>query len=148
MRSLTLAVVAAVAAVSSGPSAANDAGQVRAVSTPPVKTWAPPRTQWGDPDISGNFTNLYEVGTPFERPDEFTGRQLGDVKGAELAAICAEAHGALHARRARQGAMGGDRGRPVDVDAVVDLCHAAHLPSDLAPGTSPFSWWPDRALPA
>jgi hypothetical protein len=68
-------------------------GQTRtASSTAPAtvataKSWMPPHTAWGDPDISGNFTNLYEVGTPFERPDEFAGRQLGDVKGAELVAI-------------------------------------------------------------
>jgi hypothetical protein len=50
-------------------------------------TWMPPRTPWGDPDLQGNFTNLYEVGTPFERPDEFAGRRLDDVKGDELATI-------------------------------------------------------------
>ena len=50
-------------------------------------TWTPPRTPWGDPDLQGNFTNLYEVGTPFERPDEFAGRRLDDVKGEELATI-------------------------------------------------------------
>ena len=46
-----------------------------------------PRTPWGDPDLQGNYTNLYENGTPLERPDEFAGRSLDDVKGDELAAI-------------------------------------------------------------
>src|SRR5712692_5494655 len=87
----TRTFAAAVAIVSLTP--VYPVGQTRTVSPtfPPsattAKSWTPPRTQWGDPDISGNFTNLYEVGTPFERPDEFAGRQLGDVKGAELAAI-------------------------------------------------------------
>ncbi|RPH59867.1 MAG: hypothetical protein EHM89_09925, partial [Acidobacteria bacterium] len=36
---------------------------------PSPGSWTPPRTSWGDPDIQGNFTNLWEVGTPFERPD-------------------------------------------------------------------------------
>jgi hypothetical protein len=46
-----------------------------------------PRTPWGDPDLQGNFTNLWEVGTPFERPDQFAGRRLEDIKGEELASI-------------------------------------------------------------
>jgi hypothetical protein len=49
--------------------------------------YVPPRTPWGDPDLQGNFTNKYEQSTPFERPPEFDGRRVEDVKGAELAAI-------------------------------------------------------------
>ena len=49
--------------------------------------WKAPRTAWGDPDISGNFTNKYEQGTPFERPDGFEGRKLEDIKGSELADV-------------------------------------------------------------
>ena len=49
--------------------------------------WTPPRTPWGDPDLQGNYTNLWEVGTPFERPDEFAGRRREDVTGEELARI-------------------------------------------------------------
>jgi hypothetical protein len=45
------------------------------------------RTPWGDPDLQGNYTNLYENGTPLERPKEFEGRTLDDVKGEELARI-------------------------------------------------------------
>src|SRR5712675_391816 len=37
------------------------------------------RTPWGDPDLSGNYTNLYEAGTPLERPAQFDGKRLGDV---------------------------------------------------------------------
>ena len=51
------------------------------------KEWTPARTPWGDADISGNFTNLYELHTPFERPDEFAGRRIEDIKGEELAHI-------------------------------------------------------------
>ena len=46
-----------------------------------------PKTPWGDPDLQGNYTNLYENGTPLERPKEFAGRSLDDVKGEELAKI-------------------------------------------------------------
>ena len=51
------------------------------------QTQAGPRTPWGDPDLQGTYTNTYENGTPFERPDEFAGRKLEDVKGDELTAI-------------------------------------------------------------
>ena len=49
--------------------------------------YAAPRTPWGDPDLQGNYTNLWEAGTPFERPDQFAGRNLEDIKGEELATI-------------------------------------------------------------
>ena len=52
-----------------------------------VKPYTPPRTPWGDPDFQGNYTNLYEAGTPLERPDQLAGRKLEDVTGAELAAM-------------------------------------------------------------
>src|SRR5688500_9011191 len=50
-------------------------------------TWTAPRTPWGDPDLQGNYTNTYEQGTPLERPNEFAGRRLEDVKGDELAKV-------------------------------------------------------------
>jgi hypothetical protein len=50
-----------------------------------ARKWTPPRTPWGDPDLQGNFTNVYENGTPLERPDQYAGRRLEDVKGDELA---------------------------------------------------------------
>jgi len=48
------------------------------------------RTPWGDPDLQGNYTNLYEQGTPLERPKEFEGRTLDQVGGEELARIKAQ----------------------------------------------------------
>jgi len=45
------------------------------------------RTPWGDPDIQGNYTNLYEDGTPLERPAQFDGRTVDQVKGEELARL-------------------------------------------------------------
>jgi hypothetical protein len=45
---------------------------------------------WGDPDLQGNYTNKYEQGTPFERPDEFAGRQIEDLKHDELKDILQE----------------------------------------------------------
>jgi hypothetical protein len=49
-----------------------------------------PRTPWGDPDLQGDYTNKYEQGTPFERPEEFAGRRIEDVTGEELAALIKE----------------------------------------------------------
>jgi hypothetical protein len=48
--------------------------------------WTTPRTPWGDPDLQGHYSNKYETSTPFERPKEFEGRRIGDVKPDELAA--------------------------------------------------------------
>ena len=53
----------------------------------PLSGQGAPRTPWGDPDIQGTYTNTYENGTPFERPDAFAGRKLEDVKGEELIAL-------------------------------------------------------------
>ena len=66
-----------VAAVAVPPLAA----QSRAAQPKPRATgkeWTPPRTPWGDPDISGDFSNKYEIGTAFERPKEFEGRRIED----------------------------------------------------------------------
>jgi hypothetical protein len=54
------------------------------------KSYQPPRTAWGDPDLQGNYTNKNEQSTPLERPDEFAGRRLDEVKGAELTALLAK----------------------------------------------------------
>jgi hypothetical protein len=53
-------------------------------------TYSAPRTPWGDPDLQGDYSNKYEQGTPLERPAEFAGRTLSDIKGDELAAILQE----------------------------------------------------------
>ena len=51
------------------------------------KAYKAPRTAWGDPDLSGNYTNKYEQGTPFERPRELEGRLLKDIDGPALKKI-------------------------------------------------------------
>jgi hypothetical protein len=70
-------------------SLANVAAQAPAarVTNAPASTYSAPRTPWGDPDLQGTYTNTYENGTPLERPKEFEGRKLEDVKGEELAKI-------------------------------------------------------------
>ena len=46
--------------------------------------WVPPRTPWGDPDLTGAYSNDDETGIPFERPAEFEGRRVEDITPAEL----------------------------------------------------------------
>lgn len=53
-------------------------------------SYAPPRTPWGDPDLQGTYTNKYEQSTPLERPDQFAGRRVEEVSGAELADVLAK----------------------------------------------------------
>jgi hypothetical protein len=98
----TLASVIALVGMSS----ARLAGQVR--TAPAAKKYVVPRTPWGDPDLQGNLTNLYEVGTPFERPDAFAGRRLEDVSGEELARIRREIEQRTRAEQLA-GEIGGTR---------------------------------------
>ena len=70
----------------SGLSLACTAALLSAVAVP-LSGQTAPRTPWGDPDIQGTYTNTYENGTPLERPDQFAGRKLEDVKGEELASL-------------------------------------------------------------
>ena len=58
---------------------------ISVLAAAPAKTWTPPKTPWGDPDLQGNYTNKYETSTPFERPTQFEGRRLEDVTAQELA---------------------------------------------------------------
>jgi hypothetical protein len=71
-----LALVAAA-----GPRAAGPAAQGE------NRSYTPPRTPWGDPDLQGTYTNKYEQSTPLERPAQFAGRRVEEVTGAELAAV-------------------------------------------------------------
>ena len=52
-----------------------------------ARTYTAPKTAWGHPDLQGWYSNLSENGTPLERPDQFAGRKLEDITGAELQAI-------------------------------------------------------------
>ena len=64
------------------------AAAAQAPSTAPakkiVKTYVPPKTVWGDPNIAGVYTNNDESLIPFERPAKFEGRTLESITPAEL----------------------------------------------------------------
>src|SRR5690242_12516493 len=85
--SLTAATTLAHAQTPSGGSgpAPPGARRLAASSDRREPTYIPPRTGWGDPDIQGNFTNKYEQSTPFERPQDFEGRRIEDIRPKELA---------------------------------------------------------------
>jgi hypothetical protein len=89
MRLRTSAIVTALAgAVMMTPLAAlTVSAQTPKAAPAPAKKYAAPRTPWGDPDLQGSFSNLSENGTPLERPAQFEGRKLEDIKGEELASI-------------------------------------------------------------
>jgi hypothetical protein len=55
-----------------------------------AKGFTPPKTPWGDPDISGVFDTSPEANTPMERPDKWAGRRMEDITPAELAADIVE----------------------------------------------------------
>jgi hypothetical protein len=84
----SLAAVMAMAWLAAPPVAAQTAAS-RIPATPAAsksaKAWSPPRTAWGDPDLSGSYTNTNESGTPFERPAEFDGKRLDEITPADLA---------------------------------------------------------------
>ena len=39
-----------------------------------TKTYTPPKTPWGDPDLQGIWPSTAMVGVPFERPPQFGNR--------------------------------------------------------------------------
>ncbi len=63
---------------------AASAARVGAQGPKPGRSWAPPRTPWGDPDLRGTYTSDNSIGVPFERPPQFAGRaELTDAEYAE-----------------------------------------------------------------
>jgi hypothetical protein len=74
----------AVASLAVAPVVAQTGATKGSTAAKSAKAYAPPRTAWGDPDLQGNYTNLYEDGTPLEKPKEFEGRALEDISTEEL----------------------------------------------------------------
>jgi hypothetical protein len=54
------------------------------------KGFTPPKTPWGDPDISGNFDTSPEANTPMARPDEWAGRTMDSITAKEMAEAIAK----------------------------------------------------------
>jgi hypothetical protein len=103
---LALAAMFGVMAATTIPVSAQAAARPSIGTTiPSGKVYKSPRTPWGDPDLQGTYSNAFENGTPLERPQQFEGRRIEDVKGDELLEIKKAAHeraligvgGGLHA---------------------------------------------------
>jgi hypothetical protein len=52
-----------------------------------ARTYSPPRTPWGDPDLQGVYTNSNEYATPLEQPKEFAGRRLEDLTADDITRV-------------------------------------------------------------
>jgi hypothetical protein len=83
------------------------------------------RTPWGDPDIQGIFTTDDELGVPFERPEQFAGREV--VSDEEFA------------QRQTQSQ------RQADVDAEEFVAPRTGRGGD---GTGPPAHWLERGKPS
>lgn len=83
--SVQVPVLLAMIALTGAAPASGEPRELASVEVP--EGWSPPKTLWGDPDLQGNLTNLYEVGVPLERPEEFAGREWGSFTRGELAEI-------------------------------------------------------------
>src|SRR5262245_46813284 len=101
MKSATLFVAIAVAA---GLASATVAAQSQsAPKKGQTRAYTPPRTPWGDPDLSGIYTNKDESGIPIERPSQFEGKKLDDVDDSEFAEILKQRAEAAVARAPQAG---------------------------------------------
>ncbi len=78
-----ITIVGAALFLPASPVAGQSQGSA-ASSTAEAKTWKPARTPWGDPDLTGIYSNSDESGIPFERPAQFEGRRLEDITAKEL----------------------------------------------------------------
>src|SRR5688572_6850255 len=99
-RAILLAAVLAVASAGlaqtpapqrAQPIAAGEVPQRKKIAALPKRgSYVPPKTPWGDPDITGDYNNSDESGIPFERPDEYAGRSIDSFTPAELAKMVAQ----------------------------------------------------------
>jgi hypothetical protein len=79
-----IVMMAAVPAVAQAPKRDTKPAAPKAAA---AKSYTTPKTPWGDPDLSGIFTNNDESGIPLERPNEFDGKKLEDISDSELAEL-------------------------------------------------------------
>jgi hypothetical protein len=64
----TLMVVLSIAWLASPPVAAQKPASSATATRPAARTWTPPRTPWGDPDLQGQWNS--QTSTPLQRPVE------------------------------------------------------------------------------
>ena len=84
--SCALAIVTTVVTLTSVGVTAQSAQKITP-SSKNAQTWTPKRTAWGDPDLQGVYTNKDENGIPMERPREFEGKTIEDVRQSGFSEI-------------------------------------------------------------
>lgn len=84
IRIRVMMAMATAAALAGGVVAAQGEQEVPATYQP-ARTWTPPRTPWGDPDLQGTYTNSDEGNVPMERPDALPAQ--GELTDAEFRKI-------------------------------------------------------------
>jgi hypothetical protein len=127
---LVCGVIVVVFAVASEPTAGQRAPGAPAAKTAPKgkAPWVAPRMPWGDPDIAGIFTTDDELGVPFERPDQFAGREL--VTEEEFAQRASQIQ------------------RQNDADSEEFIVPRAGAGPEGGGGTGPPSHWLERGKPS
>ena len=108
MRILT--VSAAVLLMAAAPAFAQSAAKPEmkaAAPKVPAKAYKTPKTPWGDPDLSGIYSNNDESGIPFERPTQFDGKTLDDISDGELAELRKERNQQAEERAPNLGVLPG-----------------------------------------
>jgi hypothetical protein len=90
-----LATASVIALLSRVPAAAQTAPPpAKAGTAQAAKSWTPPRTPWGEPDLQGTYSN--KTITPFERPANVGGREFytrEEVEALQKRAQCARHRG-------------------------------------------------------
>ncbi len=113
--------VAAVIAVSVVPAVHAQIASRDAVKSDAPKTWTPPRTPWGDPDLQGLWPSIDMQGTPYERPENFGTRAFLNSEELKAREAASQRQSAADAEtKIRQGervgigapSNWGERGRP------------------------------------
>ena len=150
MKTRVVVATAAIAlAVSIGAKVSAQAPTPRAASAKALaaaKSYNPPRTPWGHPDIQGIYTTTDENGVPLERPDQFPAAAFGTTIPIDLVApgdVWGDRVNELNLRFAKVLRFGGTRTHVgVDVfnvlnsDAILTYNQTFQLPSATLPNGS------------
>ena len=94
---VTIPLAAAIAAVCASVSIGAQAPGATAKKAS-ARPYVAPKTPWGDPDLSGVYTNKDENGIPMEKPSQFEGKTLDDVDDSEFAEVVRERNAAASTR--------------------------------------------------